>query len=155
MGIHVSQPPRTSIFRSNGRVNVRVHLRIHCFEVNSHCFEVNLTLFGTVWHCLALFSMGWALYVWVRGHCTYGSVGTVHMVPWGYTGPVGLYWSRGAILDLDIPVGWALAIPHRYTHPGTPTTPGTPLPPHPVHGMPGTHAETLTSTLSPFCQNCE
>ena len=57
VGIHVSRPAPTSIFQSNGRVIVHVHLRIHCFMVIWHwfmviwhCFMVIWTLFGTVWY---------------------------------------------------------------------------------------------------------
>ena len=54
MGIHVSRGPKTAIFQSNGRVINYVHLRIHCFDLNIDLFDTVLTLFGPVWHCLAI-----------------------------------------------------------------------------------------------------
>ena len=62
MGIHVSRAVPTSISQSNGRVKLRVHLRMWLNEVNNGSNEVNngsievnmglwvalLALFGTV-----------------------------------------------------------------------------------------------------------
>ena len=54
VGIHVSQGPETCKTRSNGRVNLSVHLRISGFEAVLALFYTVLALFGTVWHCISL-----------------------------------------------------------------------------------------------------
>ena len=46
MGIHVSQVAWRSIFRSNGRVNLCVHLRMCCFDLILHCFDLILLNLG-------------------------------------------------------------------------------------------------------------
>ena len=56
--------------------------------------------------------------------------------------PVGVSDRPQGGMDLDIPMGWALAIPRRYTHPYYPTTPGTPPPWHRTqHAVPGMGSE--------------
>ena len=52
VGIHVSEGQFWVNSGSNGRVNLRVHLRIHCFDTVFTRFGTVLALFGTVWHWL-------------------------------------------------------------------------------------------------------
>ena len=54
VGIHVSKGPRMAKTQSNGRINLSVHLRIHCFDPYLALFGTVLTLFGPY---LALFGL--------------------------------------------------------------------------------------------------
>ena len=158
VGIHVSQTPRMTIFRSNGRVKQRVHLRIRLFD----------TVLTSIWHCLALYGTVWpymALYTTVPGtgiplflgrvyHCSWDGSGTgVHMGAWEGLGRVYI-WVPGRVWARVYPwVG-----PWQYQgvyYPGIPTR--TTLPrvhPSTAHAVPASTLLTGCSTLRPFCQNC-
>ena len=134
MGIHVSGTHNTVISQSNGRVNHGVHLRIHCFGT---VFDMNMVLFGTVWHCLALFGHGIA-------RLTSGLTSDIDLQIPSLDTLLGHSWdppwdTPGTLPGTDICMGWALAIPTGVCT-GIPTlvptrytpTPGTPLPATPV-----------------------